>query len=57
MPQNRRQAWSKRPSTKKPYKWAPSQEERNVKNTFLEGLVKRVLNDKVENNSSKMACG
>ena len=57
MPKKRRQAYSKKPSSKKPYKRALSREERNTKNTFLEGLVERVLNDKAASNNNKMAYG
>ena len=29
----------------------------NINNNFLEGFVKRVLNDNAESNNNKMACG
>ena len=57
IPKKRRQAWFKKPSSKKHYKRPLSREKRNTRNTFLEGLVKRVLNDKSENNNNKMAYG
>ena len=55
IPNKRRQTRPKKPSTKKPYKRTLSREERNTKNTFIEGLVKRVLNNKSASNNNKMA--
>ena len=45
------------PIYKKPYNGPLSQEESNIKNTFIEGLLKRVLNDKAASNDNTMAYG
>ena len=58
MPNKRRKSCSKKPYSKKPYKRSLSWEESNIKNNFLEVLVKRVLNDKAaSNNNNKMVYG
>ena len=57
MPKKRRQARHKKTSSKKPYKRYLSQEERNTKINFLEGLVKTALNSKAAIIHNKMAYG
>ena len=57
MPKKRRQARHNKTSPKKPYKRYLSQEERNTKINFLEGLVNRTLNDKVAIIHNKIAYG
>ena len=55
IPNKRRKSWSKKRSSKKHYKRVLPQEESNINNTFPDGLVKRVLNDKANINNYMMA--
>ena len=57
MTNKRRQVWSKKHSSNKPYKRALLREKSNTENTFLEGFVKRVLNNKAESNTNNILYG
>ena len=51
------QAWSWKTSSKKPNQTPLSQAERNIMNTILEGIVKRVINYKSASKNNNMLCG
>ena len=60
-PTKRNQQWSRKPSSNKPNnnsnesnKTPISRAERNIKNSILEGIAKRVIKDKEGSNNNKM---
>ena len=57
MTNKRRLACYKKSSSNKHYKRDLSWEESNTKNTLIEGLVNRVLNDKSESKNNTMVYG